>query len=268
MLAIVLLAILPSCRQERPLRLATTTSVDNSGLLDVLLAGYERESGTEVHTLAVGSGRAMELVRRGDADMMITHDPEGERRFLSSEQPALYRKVMCSDFILVGPPDDPAGVLGAQSAVEAVTRIESSDAAFASRGDRSGTHSREMALWNLAGVRPSGRRLVESGQGMAATLRIASERSAYSLTDRPTFLQLKRSLDLEIVYRNEDPELLNCYAVTVRGGERADAAAAFAEWLTRGNGRKMISSFQIAGEKVFRVWPAAVPDERPEAMPR
>ncbi len=268
LLAVILLSTLSGCQEKRPLRIATTTSVDNSGLLEVLVDQYQQNTGTQLHTLAVGSGRAMELVRRGDADLMLTHDPEGEGAFIAENPPLLYRKVMCSDFILVGPPDDRSHVTSAESATAAMVLISSSNTPFVSRGDRSGTHARELALWGAAGVRPAGPHLLESGQGMAATLRIASERSAYTLTDRPTFLQLKDSLDLAIAYAGDDEELLNCYAVTVRDGQREDAALQFAEWLTGGEGRDVIGSFQIAGQKVFRVWPAGSPDDRPDATPR
>lgn len=263
----VVLLVLASagCQEERHLRLATTTSVDNSGLLEVLLGEYERSTGTRVDALAVGSGRAIELTRRGDADLMLTHDPRGERGFLDQDRPLLYRKLMCNDFIIVGPPDDPARAADARSIGAALRQI-ASGSVFASRGDRSGTHTREDQLWMLAGTRPGAKGLLETGQGMAATLRIASEREAYTLTDRPTFLQLRASLDLEVVYDRGESDLLNCYAVTVPPGPREDAALELAEWLSRGRGRELIRSYEVGGERGFRVWPEGEPDDRPESL--
>ena len=266
-LCMVLLLTPSGCQQERHVRLATTTSVDNSGLLETLLGEYESTRGVQVDALAVGSGRAIELLRRGDADLMLTHDPTGEQRYLDEQASAFYRKLMCSDFILVGPPGDPAGVTAESSIGEAMVRI-AADASFISRGDRSGTHVREERLWNVAGVRPPPARLLESGQGMAATLRIASERKAYSLTDRPTYLKLRDSLDLVVIYEGSDSDLLNCYAVTVPHGPRFDAALALAEWMTRGDGREIVEAFSIAGEPAFRVWPAGSQDDQPGALPR
>lgn len=262
------LLILPGCDSERHLRLATTTSVDNSGLLVLLLDTYEQESDIAVDALAVGSGRAMELVRRGDADLMLTHDPVGEHDFLASENPLLYRKLMCSDFLVLGPPDDPAEVASSSSVREAMTRIAASDSPFISRGDRSGTHMTERMLWHLAGTGPRGELLLETGQGMAATLRIASERHGYVLTDRPTFLQIREGLALEIVYEGADTSLLNCYAITVPPGPREENALELADWLSRGKGRALIESFAIDGERAFRVWPHAVPDDHPDARPQ
>lgn len=266
-LCIVLLLTASGCQQERHVRLATTTSVDNSGLLETLLAEYEKTNHTQVDALAVGSGRAIQLLKRGDADLMLTHDPIGEQRFLDDHDPPLYRKLMCSDFIIVGPPGDPTGSAPANSVGEAMTRI-AANASFVSRGDRSGTHVREEQLWNLAGVRPAPAQLLESGQGMAATLRITSEREAYSLTDRPTYLKLRDSLDLAVAYEGPDSELLNCYAVTVPRGPRFEEALALAEWMSRGGGRELIETFSIDGEQVFRLWPAGSPDDQPGALPR
>ncbi|MBW3671413.1 MAG: sulfate transporter, partial [Acidobacteria bacterium] len=135
-------------------------------------------------------------------------------------------------------------------------------------GDDSGTHSAELRLWEIAETRPQDHRIFESGQGMAATLRIASERNAYTLTDYPTYLRLRDTLELAIIYQREDPALLNCYALTVPAGPRNDAAAALAEWLSRGGGRELITSFRIDGEQPFRIWPHDVPDDHPEAVPR
>ncbi|MDX1583607.1 MAG: substrate-binding domain-containing protein [Thermoanaerobaculia bacterium] len=267
--AIVLLitGLALACGTDRPLRLATTTSVDSSGLLEPLLREFEATSGVAVDALAVGSGKAMQLLRRGDADLMITHDPAGERGFIDDVSPRIYRKLMCSRFIISGPSDDPARVSEAASAVDAMERIATSGKAFSSRGDRSGTHVRELELWRLAETAPDSDVLVESGQGMAATLRIASERNAYVLTDEATFAHMRKSLDLEPLYSRDDPALLNCYAVTVSSGPNEEEALRLAEWLTRGEGRTIIGAFEIGGKQPFRVWPSGVPDHEPEFLP-
>lgn len=256
------------CQQSRDLRLGATTSIDNSGLLQKLLEEFEQVSGTEIDAIAVGSGRALELVRSGDADLMLTHDPKGERLFIDERRPLLYRKLMCSDFVIAGPADDPARAGSAESAAEAMSAIGRSDSAFVSRGDDSGTHSAELRLWENVETRPAARRILESGQGMAATLRIASERNAYTLTDYATYLRLRDSLEIAVIYQGSDPELLNCYALTVPSGPRSDAAVALAEWLSRGGGRDVIASFQIDGERPFRIWPRDVPDDHPDSFPR
>lgn len=256
-----------SCGSKHALRLATTTSVDNSGLLEPLLREFQSSTGVGVEAIAVGSGKAMELVRRGDADLMITHDPVGERTFLDAESPLLYRKMMCGRFILAGPRDDPAGVADADSAAEAMAKIARSGSRFASRGDRSGTHARELQLWQAAEAHSEPANLLESGQGMAATLRIASERDAYVLTDEATFAQLRDSLDL-VPLLERDAALLNCYAVTVVAGSNQDQALRLADWLSRGDGRDMIESFEIGGKRLFDVWPEGVPDDRPESLPK
>ena len=211
-----LAALSVGCREDRRrLRLATTTSVDNSGLLTAILPSFQDETGIAVQVLAVGSGRALQLLRRGDADVALTHDLVAETAFLKETTPAAYRKIMFNDFVVVGPSRDEAGVGQAANATDAMRRIAGSGATFVSRGDESGTHAREQQLWRKAGTTPSAARLLETGQGMAATLRIASERHAYTLTDRATFTQLAETVGLQPLFQG-DPDLLNTYAVIVR----------------------------------------------------
>src|SRR5688572_6635070 len=162
-------------------RLATTTSVESSGLLSAILPAFDQEKGIDVAVLAVGSGRALELLERGDAAAGLTHDPRAEQTALARGTIGAYRKVMLNDFIIVGPPDDPARVRQALDAADAMRRIAAAEAVFVSRGDASGTYTREQELWERASRRPMSNRLLETGQGMSPTLRVASERRAYTL---------------------------------------------------------------------------------------
>jgi tungstate transport system substrate-binding protein len=253
---------------SRNLRLATTTSVDNSGLLQAILPSFRQETGIDVQVLAVGSGRALQLLRRGDADVALTHDPLTEAALLKEMPSAGYRKIMFDDFVVVGPERDHASVRQSASAADAMRRIAMSTALFVSRGDESGTYTRELQLWQKAGVKPPAHSILETGQGMAATLRIASERQAYTLTDRATFTQLVHTLMLQPLFEH-DPDLLNTYAVVVaEGATRQLDAMRFMTWLSDGDGRARIASFTIAGTRPFIVWPEGRSRETPDAQPQ
>jgi tungstate transport system substrate-binding protein len=265
-----LFALAPGCaRPARVVRLATTTSVESSGLLALLLPAFEKDSGITVEAIAVGSGRALDILDRRDADVALTHDADAERRYLDRGVFGDYRKLMFNDFLIAGPADDPARVRSASGAVDAMGRIAASSSSFASRADSSGTHSRELLLWKAAGRKPAGGHLIETGQGMAPTLRIASERHGYVLTDRATFTQLGPTLRLEILSEG-DPALLNTYAVTYRQGltgARLDQARRFFDWLADGRGRELIDGFAIRGQRVYTVWPLDRPRSHPEDLP-
>jgi tungstate transport system substrate-binding protein len=265
----VLASLAVGCAEpSRHLRLATTTSVDNSGLLEDLLPSFRQETGIELQVLAVGSGRALQLLRRGDGDVALTHDPLSEAAFLKETPAAVYRKVMFNDFVVVGPSEDAASVRHATSAADAMRRIALADVPFVSRGDESGTHARERQLWERAGAKSRPDRLLETGQGMAATLRVASERHAYTLTDRATFAQLAHTLSLQPLFEN-DPNLMNTYAViAARDAARSSDALQFITWLTDGGGRDQISAFTVAGTHPFNVWPAGRARDAPDALPQ
>ncbi|QJY50275.1 solute-binding protein [Pseudonocardia broussonetiae] len=239
---------------ERSLILATTTSTQDSGLLDALLPAFTADTGWQVKTVAVGSGQAIELGRRGEADVLLVHSPAAEEEFVAEGTAGRRRLVMHNDFVLVGPASDPAGVRGA-GAVEAMTRIAGSGAVFVSRGDDSGTHAREDRLWESAGIAPGGPWYQETGQGMGATLRVADENGGYTLSDRATWLSQAGSL---VVLGEGDPGLLNVYHViemTTGAGERvqADGAAAFADWILGAPAQEMIGDFGRAeyGQPLF-----------------
>lgn len=269
-LVLVCLAAVAGCR-ARPegIRMATTTSVENSGLLAVILPEFTRQRQIAVEVLAVGSGQALTLLRRGEAAVGLTHDPRAEAAALADGVISDYRKIMFNDFVIVGPVEDPAGVAHASDAVDAFTRIAGSDAMFVSRGDASGTHSREQELWARAKRRPSTDRLLDVGQGLGGTLRVATERRAYTLSDRATFEQFRSGLRLTPLFQG-GPELVNTYAVFLRSGltgaERT-AATALSDWLAEGDGRQRIASFVTNGQHVFQVWPAADPRAAPSDLP-
>jgi tungstate transport system substrate-binding protein len=248
--------------------LATTTSVQSSGLLDVLLPAFRADTGGELRVFLAGSGRALDMLRHGDADVVISHAPDAEARMLETQPAWTYRKVMFNTFVVAGPADDPAGVRGSASVAVAMRSIAARGARFVSRGDESGTHERERALWMLAGISPDATRLLVSGAGMATTLRQAAEAEAYTLTDKPTFLRLASSIDLALLFEG-DPALLNTYAVIV--GHTATPAHAIAvawkEWLSAGRGRALIANYRVDGQRAFDAWPANAPSDHPHALP-
>ncbi|GAW93373.1 substrate-binding domain-containing protein [Calderihabitans maritimus] len=193
--------------------LATTTSTYDSGLLDVLIPLFQQKTGYTVKTVPVGTGKALAMGERGDADVLLVHAPEAERPLVEKGVVINYRRVMHNDFVIVGPPEDPAGVKGSGSAAEAFKKIADSEALFLSRGDSSGTHKKELGIWEQAGLKPQGNKWYqETGTGMGNTLNVASEKEGYTLTDRGTYLKLKKHLRLEIVFEG-DPVLMNIYHV-------------------------------------------------------
>jgi tungstate transport system substrate-binding protein len=225
--------------------LITTHSVEDSGLLEELTAAFHVDHPEiRVMTTAVGSGAALELGRRGDGDLLLTHDPVGERRFMDQGHGTEQGPVMENTYLLVGPADDPAGIAGLTDICAALARLAGSQARFLSRGDDSGTHRRERSLWESAGLTPwSGRRpwYVEAGLGMAETLQAGDQLNAYLLTDDGTYRHLKRRLGL-IVIVDADPQLLNPYVYTLPRRQRnPDGARVVADWLV-GPGQAVIAT--------------------------
>ena len=193
--------------------LATTTSTQDSGLLDVLVPQFEKESSYKVKTISVGSGQAMKMGEKGEADVLLVHSPEAEKKFMSDGFGVTRRLVMHNDFIIVGPAADPAKVKSAHGSIDALKRIAQTGALFASRGDNSGTHAKEKGLWKGAGINPDGQKWYQqTGLGMGQTLNVAAEKKGYSLTDRATYLALKKNLGL-VVLNEGDNKLLNIYHV-------------------------------------------------------
>jgi tungstate transport system substrate-binding protein len=239
---------------ERALILATTTSTQDSGLLDELLPAFTAATGWTVQPIAVGSGQAIEMGRRGEADVLLVHSPAAEEEFVAEGTAGRRLLVMHNDFVLLGPEADHAGVRG-QPVAEAVRRIAAAGSVFVSRGDDSGTHAREKSLWEQAGVAPGAPWYQETGQGMGATLRVAAEKAGYTLSDRATYLAQPDGLALLV---EGDSGLLNVYHVielTTRAGERVQpaGAAAFTDWITGPDAQRRIGEFGVArfGQPLF-----------------
>lgn len=232
--------------EKKDIILATTTSTVDSGLLDVLIPEFEKQTGYRVKTIAVGSGQALAMGEKGEADTLLSHAPAAEKKLLDAGVVTNYQLVMHNDFIIVGPADDPAGVKGRSSA-EAFKTIADKQALFVSRGDDSGTHKKELSLWKQAEVTPSGQWYQESGQGMGATLLMASEKGAYTLTDRATYLAQKGNVKLDILSEG-DKALLNIYHVMQVNPEKfdkvnAEGAKAFVDFMVAPETQKTIGEF-------------------------
>jgi tungstate transport system substrate-binding protein len=233
--------------------LATTTSTQDSGLLDELVPGFEGQSQCSVKTVAVGSGEALELGEKGDADVLLVHSPEAEEDYMDGGHGVSRKAVMHNDFIVVGPPDDPAGIKGMHSAADAFTGISQAEASFASRADESGTNTKELSLWEAAGIEPKGSWYIETGQGMGETLTIASQKQAYTLSDRGTFLATDNT-DLDLLVEGGE-DLLNPYHVIVVEGEGVNDACAqeFSDWIVSPKTQDEIRRFGVVeyGEPLF-----------------
>jgi len=199
--------------QHKNIILATTTSTQDSGLLDVLLPIFEKSTGYFVKTIAVGSGQAMAMGQKGEADVLLVHSPDAEKKFMAEDYGVNRRLVMHNDFIILGPKADPAGIKGSRSSLEAFRKIASANAVFMSRGDNSGTHAKEKSIWKAAGINPEGQKWYQqTGLGMGQTLSVAAEKKSYTLADRGTYLALKKNLGLDILVEG-DAVLLNIYHV-------------------------------------------------------
>jgi tungstate transport system substrate-binding protein len=242
--------VLGACSKapENPnLILATTTSTQDSGLLDELIPGFQEKLGYVVKTVAVGSGEAMKMGQECNADVLLVHSPAAEKDFMDNGYGSNRDLVMHNDFIIVGPATDPAGIKGSATAAEAFTKIADSQSKFVSRGDDSGTHSKEKGIWKAAGITPEGDWYLESGQGMGATLTIASEQGAYTLTDRATYLANKDNYQLDNLVEG-DAGLLNVYHVIVVNPENCssvnnDGAIAFSDYIVSPEAQTMIGNF-------------------------
>jgi tungstate transport system substrate-binding protein len=229
--------------------LSTTTSTQDSGLLDVLVPMFERKTGLTVKTISVGTGQALALAARGEADVTLAHAPGVERKYVGDGKMSNRRLVMYNDFVLIGPAEDPARIKALPSAVDALKRIAESQSRFVSRGDKSGTHVLEQGLWKQAGIEPRGTWYIESGQSMGQTLGIANDRRAYTLTDRGTYLAFAKRVDLPILVEKDRP-LLNIYSVmevNPANGPRVNVAGgnAFAEFLLAPETQAVIKAFGV-----------------------
>jgi tungstate transport system substrate-binding protein len=236
--------------------LATTTSTENSGLLKVILPKFEAKSHITVHVIAVGTGKALKLGENGDADVLLVHAPSAELAFMAAGHGVNRRQVMHNDFVLVGPPSDPAGVRGGTDVIAAFRAIASKKAKFISRGDDSGTDKMEKSYWSTSSISPIGQSwYVSAGQGMGEVLTMAAELQAYTLSDRSTFAAYRARSGLEIEVQS-DPKMFNPYhVIAVNPAKYPDinfrGATAFSDWLTAPEGQQAIADFLVEGKQVF-----------------
>ena len=236
-------------------RLATTTSTENSGLLDILLPEFEKHNDAKVHVIAVGTGKALRLVREGDVDVVLVHARAAEDSLIAQGYGMNRRDVMYNDFVLVGPQRNPAGVLATDDITSALSRIAATASSFISRGDDSGTHKKELQLWREAKIQPAGAWYREAGQGMGKILQMAGEMQAYTLTDRGTWLALREKIPLAILSEG-DTRLFNPYGIIAVHPKRYPdsnykGAMQLIEWITSPAARKIIGNFRIDGQPLF-----------------
>jgi tungstate transport system substrate-binding protein len=239
----------PALAQSTTVILSTTTSTQDSGLLDTLVPLFEKKTGLTVKTISVGTGQALALAARGEADVALVHAPSLERKYIEEGKMLNRRLVMYNDFVIIGPEDDPAKIKGIPKAVEALKRIAGTQSRFVSRGDKSGTHLLELGLWKQAGVEPTGAWYIESGQGMGQTLGIANDRRAYTITDRGTWLAFQKRISLPILVEKDKP-LLNIYSVmeiNPANGPRVNVAGgkAFADFMAAPDTQAVIKTFGV-----------------------
>jgi tungstate transport system substrate-binding protein len=258
LLVLVLLAItaLPAVAEER-LRMSTTTSTENSGLLGVLLPPFEKKFGCKVDVVAVGTGKALKLGEAGDVDVVFVHARTLEDKFVANGFGVNRRDVMYNDFVLIGPPDDPAGVRKTRSAPDAFRAIASKGSGFISRGDESGTHQKEKEIWASAGPPPRGSWYIEAGQGMGEVITMATEKRGYTLSDRGTYIAFRRKTDL-VVLRQGDKNLWNPYGIIAVNPKKYahvkyDLAMKLVDFVTGPEGRSLIAGYKVNGEPLFFV---------------
>ena len=258
MLALTCLAGAPGYAQEKFITVASTTSTEQSGLFGHLLPVYAKKAGVQVRVVALGTGQALDVARRGDADVVFVHDKPAEEKFVAEGFGVERREVMYNDFVLIGPKSDPAKVAGGKDIVAAFRKIQAAQAAFVSRGDRSGTHAAELRLWSMAGIDPQsgkGSWYRETGSGMGPALNTASAMNAYILADRGTWIAFKNRGELAIAVEG-DKRLFNQYGVMLVNPARhahvkAELGRRFINWLVSAEGQKAIAAYRIEGEQLF-----------------
>ena len=252
------LTIGPALGQDKFITVASTTSTENSGLFGYLLPIFQEKTGIEVRVVAVGTGQAIELARNGDADVLFVHHKPSEEKFVAEGFGVERHEVMYNDFVIVGPAADPAGIKGDKDVVDAIGKIAAAEAPFASRGDDSGTHKAELALWQEAGVDvagASGTWYRETGSGMGPTLNTAAGMDAYALTDRGTWLSFDNRQNLEILVEG-DPRLFNQYGIILVNPAKhphvkAELGQTFIDWVLSDEGQDAIGAFKINGQQAF-----------------
>lgn len=256
MILLLILIALPAFATEH-LRMATTTSTENSGLLAVLLPPFEAANDCKIDVIAVGTGKALKLGETGDVDVVLVHARDAEDKFVANGFGVGRRDVMYNDFVLLGPASDPAGIAGSREIAAALKKIAATGATFVSRGDDSGTHKKEKEIWKGAGVTPNGPWYLEAGRGMGEVITMATERQGYTISDRATYLAYDSKTNLQIAVQG-DAGLLNPYGVIMVNPAKhphvkVDLAKKFIDFLTSAEGQTLISGFKINGKQLFFV---------------
>lgn len=241
--------------QPNVLRLSTTTSTENSGLLAAVLPAFEAKHGIKVHVIAVGSGKALELAKNGDVDVTLVHARSAEDKFVADRHGINRRDVMYNDFVLVGPSGDPARIAGGKDVLAAFRKIAAADVRFVSRGDNSGTDMMEKGYWKAAGAMPARRRYVSAGLGMGEVLNMAAEMQAYTLADRATYATYKARTGMAIMVEG-DPKMYNPYGIIAvnpanHKGVNYAGAQKLIEWMTSAEGQAKIAAFRPHGQQLF-----------------
>jgi tungstate transport system substrate-binding protein len=245
----------PVIAEQVRLKMATTTSTENSGLLAILNPPFEEKHGIKLDVISVGTGKAIRLGKNGDVDLIFVHATEAEKKIVEGGSGIEREPVMHNDFVIVGPVDDPAGIKQAKNINEAMTRLLQAKSIFVSRGDDSGTHKKEKSLWRMVGSEPAGDRYLAVGQGMGVVLRIADDKEAYTLTDRGTYLAYKDKMKLRIVFEN-DAALFNPYHVIMvnpvkHPHTKIDLARKYSAFIRSEAGQALIRNFKAHGEVLF-----------------
>jgi len=245
------LGLTPLAAQEKFITVASTTSTEQSGLFKHLLPLFEKDTGIQVRVVAVGTGQALDMGRRGDADVVFVHDPAAEKKFIGEGQGVNYKQVMYNDFIIVGPKSDPAKIAGGKDVLAALKKIEAAKAPFVSRADRSGTHAAELRYWKAAGIDIAAQKgpwYKETGSGMGPALNTASSMGAYILADRGTWLSFKNRGDLAILVEGDQIMLVN---PAKHPSTKVDLGNAFIDWVASPRGQQAIADYKVGGQQLF-----------------
>jgi tungstate transport system substrate-binding protein len=258
LLAATAVAVAPARAQEKFITVASTTSTEQSGLFGFILPIFEKSTGIKVRVVALGTGQALDMARRGDADVVFVHDEAAERKFLGEGHGVERKEVMYNDFVLIGPKSDPAKVAGGKDITAALKKVQAAQAPFVSRGDKSGTHAAELRLWKDAGIdmpAQKGAWYRETGSGMGPALNTASSMNAYLLSDRGTWLSFKNRGDLAILVEG-DKRLFNQYGVMLVNPAKhphvkKDLGQTFVDWVVSPDGQRAIAQYTIDGQQLF-----------------
>ncbi|MGJ9419904.1 substrate-binding domain-containing protein [Massilia sp. CMS3.1] len=254
LLGFLLATSVPALAQQ-VIRLSTTTSTENSGLLQYLLPTFEAKANAKVNVISVGTGKALELAKNGDVDVTLVHARASEDKFVAEGHGVNRRDVMYNDFVIAGPENDPAGIKGSKDVLGAMKKIAASGTRFISRGDNSGTDQMEKSYWKQVGSQPQGANYVSAGLGMGEVLNMASELRAYTLTDRATYIAYRSKTGLQIAVEG-DPKMFNPYGIIAVNPQKSKdlnykGAMQLVEWITSSEGQKLIASFKVDGQSVF-----------------